>query len=42
MSARRALLDDWPAALGRFRRVMPRDYKRVLAERAQEQLAVPA
>ena len=25
------LLDDWPAALARLRRVMPRDYKRVLA-----------
>jgi len=25
------LLADWPAALGRFRRVMPRDYQRVLA-----------
>jgi len=26
-----ALLADWPAALGRFARVMPRDYQRVLA-----------
>jgi glutamate synthase (NADPH/NADH) large chain len=26
-----ALLSDWPAALGRFARVMPRDYQRVLA-----------
>jgi glutamate synthase (NADPH/NADH) large chain len=26
-----ALLDDWEAAAGRLRRVMPRDYKRVLA-----------
>jgi glutamate synthase (NADPH/NADH) large chain len=25
------LLADWPAALGRFTKVMPRDYKRVLA-----------
>jgi glutamate synthase (NADPH) large chain len=25
------LLADWPAALGRFARVMPKDYKRVLA-----------
>ncbi len=25
------LLDDWDAAIGRLRRVMPRDYKRVLA-----------
>jgi len=26
-----ALLDDWPSAITRLRRVMPRDYKRVLA-----------
>jgi glutamate synthase (NADPH) large chain len=26
-----ALVADWPAALGRFARVMPRDYQRVLA-----------
>ena len=26
-----ALLADWPAAAARFRRVMPRDYKKVLA-----------
>ena len=26
-----ALLDDWGSAVARFRRVMPRDYKRVLA-----------
>ena len=25
------LLADWPAALGRFGKVMPKDYKRVLA-----------
>jgi len=25
-----ALLDDWTASIGRFRKVMPRDYKRVL------------
>ena len=25
------LLADWPAAAGRFTKVMPRDYKRVLA-----------
>jgi glutamate synthase (NADPH/NADH) large chain len=32
------LLRDWPAALPRFRRVMPKDYKRVLAaaRRAEE------
>ncbi|MDQ6656843.1 MAG: glutamate synthase large subunit [Actinomycetota bacterium] len=29
------LLADWPAAAGRFLRVMPRDYKRVLAIRAE-------
>ena len=25
-----ALLEDWPASIGRFKRIMPRDYKRVL------------
>jgi len=30
----RAMLDDWDAAVARFVRVMPRDYKRALAERA--------
>ena len=32
------LLADWPAALTRFGRVMPKDYKRVLAaaQRAEE------
>jgi glutamate synthase (NADPH) large chain len=30
-----ALLADWPAALPRFARVMPRDYKRVLAAAQQ-------
>ncbi len=29
----RALLDDWGASLARFGKVMPRDYKRVLAAR---------
>jgi glutamate synthase domain-containing protein 3 len=29
------LLDDWPNALKHFIKVMPRDYKRVLAERKQ-------
>jgi glutamate synthase (NADPH/NADH) large chain len=29
------LLDDWPDALKHFVKVMPRDYKRVLAERKQ-------
>ena len=27
------LLDDWQSAIGRFVKVMPRDYKRVLEER---------
>jgi len=33
-----ALLADWPAALGRFRKVMPKDYRRVLeaTRRAEE------
>jgi glutamate synthase (NADPH/NADH) large chain len=30
-----ALLADWPAALARFSRVMPRDYQRVLAAQRQ-------
>jgi glutamate synthase domain-containing protein 3 len=29
------LLDDWPNGLKNFIKVMPRDYKRVLAERKQ-------
>jgi len=29
------LLADWPAAVGRFSRVMPRDYRRVLDTRAE-------
>ncbi|MFM7063657.1 MAG: glutamate synthase subunit alpha, partial [Actinomycetes bacterium] len=34
----RALLGDWSAALGRFRKVMPKDYRRVLeaTRRAEE------
>jgi glutamate synthase (NADPH/NADH) large chain len=31
----RKLLQDWPAAVGRFTKVMPRDYARVLAVRTQ-------
>ena len=31
------ILDDWNASIGRFRKVMPRDYRRVLQERAQRQ-----
>jgi glutamate synthase (NADPH) large chain len=30
-----ALLADWPAALARFAKIMPRDYKRVLAAQAR-------
>jgi glutamate synthase (NADPH/NADH) large chain len=35
----RALLADWPAALGMFRMVLPKDYRRVLeaTRRATEQ-----
>ena len=29
------LVRDWPAAAARFKKVMPRDFKRVLLERAQ-------
>ena len=29
----RRILSDWRASIGRFRKVMPRDYRRVLAER---------
>ena len=40
------LLADWPAAATRFKKVMPREFKRVLMERAQalaeEQAAQPA
>jgi len=31
----RALLDDWPAALPKFVRVMPHDYRRVLEAQAR-------
>ena len=31
----RRLLQDWPAALERFTKVMPRDYARVLAVRSR-------
>ncbi len=36
------LLADWDATLSRFGKVMPRDYKRVLAESAARAAAVPA
>ena len=29
------ILDAWPDSIGKFRKVMPRDYRRVLAERAR-------
>jgi glutamate synthase domain-containing protein 2/glutamate synthase domain-containing protein 1/glutamate synthase domain-containing protein 3 len=42
----RRMLDDWDASVGRFVKVMPRDYKRALAERAAaaaaQQTAEPA
>ena len=31
------ILDDWNASVSKFRKVMPRDYRRVLRERAQRQ-----
>ena len=37
-----ALVRDWPAAAKRFKKVMPRDFKRVLMERAKAQAAQPA
>ena len=35
----RRILDDWQTSIGNFRKVMPRDYRRVLQERAQRQAA---
>ncbi|MDA0301163.1 MAG: glutamate synthase large subunit [Chloroflexi bacterium] len=37
-----ALVRDWPSAAKRFKKVMPRDFKRVLMERAQAQAAEQA
>jgi len=34
----RRLLDDWQAASGRFKKVMPRDYKRVLEAQRQAEI----
>ena len=31
------ILDDWDTSVARFRKIMPRDYRRVLQERAQRQ-----
>ena len=33
------ILDDWQASIGNFRKVMPRDYRRVLRERAERAAA---
>jgi len=38
----RRVLDDWETTLGRFVKVFPQDYKRVLAERAAEEAAQAA
>jgi glutamate synthase (ferredoxin) len=38
----RAILDDWPAQRSKFVKVMPRDYKRALAELAAEAAGVAA
>jgi glutamate synthase (NADPH/NADH) large chain len=35
----RALLDDWQAALGKFVKVMPKDYRRALKQLEAERLA---
>jgi len=37
-----ALIDNWEASLSRFVRVIPRDYKRVLAEQQSEDFAAPS
>ncbi len=37
-----AILADWETELGRFIKVMPRDYKRALAELAAEAAGVAA
>jgi glutamate synthase (NADPH/NADH) large chain len=34
----RALLDDWPAALGKFVKVMPKDYAKALKQMETERL----
>ena len=36
------ILDNWDAELSRFVKVMPTDYKRVLAEMAQENVKTAA
>ena len=33
------ILDDWPASISKFRKVMPRDYRRVLRERTERAAA---
>jgi glutamate synthase domain-containing protein 3 len=37
-----AILDDWPAVMEKFVKVMPIDYKRVLAERARHDEEIEA
>ena len=36
------VLDEWPEVLGSFVKVMPRDYKRVLAERQEHDEEIEA
>ncbi len=38
----KAILDDWSGQVGTFVKVMPRDYKRALAELAAEAAGVAA
>jgi glutamate synthase (NADPH/NADH) large chain len=35
----RDILDDWPNALGKFVKIMPKDYKRALKQLEAERLA---
>ena len=35
------ILDDWSGSISKFKKVMPRDYRRVLQERAQRQAEEP-
>ena len=37
-----AILDEWETEVGKFVKVMPRDYKRALAELAAEEAATVA
>ena len=38
----RRVLDSWDAALSQFRKIMPRDYRRVLEEKKQKQVVAGA